>query len=365
MTENYIPLQLKYRPKKIADLVGQSVVQLALSNSIERAKIANAYLFYGARGTGKTSAARIMAMSLNCYKSHCPTISPCGECAACQSIAKGDFMDVIELDAASNNGVDEARKLISNTKLAPVRGRYKVFIIDEAHELTSRAQNTLLKTLEEPPANVVFMLCTTEPEKILDTIVSRCQSYRFKRVSAMDTLGLLHQVVESEALQASDPVLEAIALASEGGLRNALTLLDKLALSGEEITLEQVDAEAGQIPEATLIKVMTALYTKNVQKLVLETRSLMSEFEANQVMEALIRVYRDLSILALTSEAKDLVGGSGKYLERLTAIAQDWGLAKIHQGLDILMEAESQLRVTAYPVIWADATLIRLGGIYQ
>ncbi len=178
-------LHLKYRPQTLAELVGQNYIQIALNNAVKNQQIAPAYLFTGVRGTGKTSTARILAKSLNCQKNPHPTTTPCGKCASCRSIAQSTHLDVTEIDAASHNGVDDARELIQLCNFAPTQSRYRIFIVDECHQLTTASQNCLLKAIEEPPSHVVFILCTTELHKVLPTIISRCQTFNFKALSVV------------------------------------------------------------------------------------------------------------------------------------------------------------------------------------
>jgi len=270
-----IALHQKYRPKTLAELVGQPYVQTALTNAIDRMYVAPAYLFTGSRGTGKTSTARIFAKSLNCLSFDGPTDEPCGTCQSCRSIEASNSLDVSEIDAASNNGVDDARALIERSSFAPVIGRYRVFLLDESHMLTPQSQNALLKCIEEPPPHVLFILCTTEVHKVLPTIVSRCQVFHFRALSLQTSVlrtGFanaqhLQEIAEEEANvlcthcvnAVSADALMAIARFAEGGLRDALQLLGQVSLLGEAVTANHVIEMTGAVKATDLLTVLEAL----------------------------------------------------------------------------------------------------------
>ena len=232
--DNYIPLYRKYRPQQLEELVGQEHVKRALTNAIENNKISHAYLFTGPRGTGKTSTARIFAKSLNCVEG--PTIHPCGKCENCIDITNSTPMDVIEIDAASNRKVEDAQNILERVMYAPVNSRYKIYIIDEVHMLSDTAFNALLKTLEEPPKNVIFILATTEVHKVLDTIKSRCQRYDFRRITTDDIVKHLRMISDKEEINITDDALVMIAKNSAGGMRDSIALLEQLSVLGGEIT---------------------------------------------------------------------------------------------------------------------------------
>ncbi len=213
---SYQPLHHKYRPQVFADLVGQEAIATTLTHALQQQRIAPAYLFTGARGTGKTSSARILAKSLNCLKNKVPTEKPCGICDVCKSIASGSALDVIEIDAASNTGVDNIRELIERAQFAPVRCRYKVYIIDEVHMLSTAAFNALLKTLEEPPDRVVFVLATTDPQRVLPTIISRCQRFDFRRIPLDAMVKHLRMIADREAIKITDDALTLVGQISQG-----------------------------------------------------------------------------------------------------------------------------------------------------
>ncbi len=222
---HYQVIARKYRPRSFADLIGQEHVKTTLENALTQRRIAHGYIFSGQRGTGKTTVARIVARCLNCAEG--PTVTPCGRCASCVEIHSGGSIDVIEIDAASNRGINEMRELRESVRFRPARDRYKVFIIDEAHQITSEAFNALLKTLEEPPEWVVFMLCTTEAHKIPNTIASRCQQFSFRSVDYEQVLGLLRDICARENIEAEAEALSVITLAGEGSVRDSLSALDQ------------------------------------------------------------------------------------------------------------------------------------------
>lgn len=263
MSENYVPLYRKYRPQTLETLVGQEHIKKTLTSAIELGKISHAYLFTGPRGTGKTSTARILAKSLNCKNG--PTIHPCGECESCKDIANSIPIDVIEIDAASNRKVEDTQNILEKVQYVPVNGKYKIYIIDEVHMLTNHAFNALLKTLEEPPENVIFILATTEVHKVLDTIKSRCQRFDFRRITTNDIVNHLRFISDKEKINITDDALFAIAKNSAGGMRDSISLLDQLSLLGvsKEITADDVNAVLGRISFDILFKITEQIISSN------------------------------------------------------------------------------------------------------
>ncbi len=259
MSGNYVPLYRKYRPQTLDKLVGQEHIKKTLTSAIELGKIAHAYLFTGPRGTGKTSTARILAKSLNCKNG--PTIHPCGECESCVDITNSIPIDVIEIDAASNRKVEDTQNILEKIQYVPVHGKYKIYIIDEVHMLTNHAFNALLKTLEEPPENVIFILATTEVHKVLDTIKSRCQRFDFRRITTDDIVKHLRYISDEENINISDDALLAIAKNSAGGMRDSISLLDQLSILGmsKQITAEDVNAILGRISFDVLNKLSSKI----------------------------------------------------------------------------------------------------------
>lgn len=260
----YVALYRKWRPQGFDSLVGQEAVRIALTNALETGRIAHAYLFAGPRGTGKTSTAKILAKAVNCE--HGPTPNPCNKCQNCVRINDGTSMDVFEIDAASNRGIDEIRDLREKVAFAPVNGRYKVYIIDEVHMLTTEAFNALLKTLEEPPPHVIFILATTEPHKIPATIHSRCQRFDFKRVTDSDIVKRLREVADGSGIAADDDALQLIAVQADGGMRDALSLLDQCGVMAERVSAETVRSVLGIVGREALRELVKSVGEGNVPK---------------------------------------------------------------------------------------------------
>ncbi len=260
----YVALYRKWRPQGFDSLVGQEAARTALTNALETGRIAHAYLFAGPRGTGKTSTAKILAKAVNCE--HGPTPNPCNKCQNCVRINDGTSMDVFEIDAASNRGIDEIRDLREKVAFAPVNGRYKVYIIDEVHMLTTEAFNALLKTLEEPPPHVIFILATTEPHKIPATIHSRCQRFDFKRVTDSDIVKRLREVADGSGIAADDDALQLIAVQADGGMRDALSLLDQCGVMAERVSAETVRSVLGIVGREALRELVKAVGEGNVPK---------------------------------------------------------------------------------------------------
>lgn len=305
MTERYLPLYRKYRPQTFKDLIGQENIVKALSNAINLNKISHAYLLCGPRGTGKTTTARIIAKSLNCAKG--PTLEPCGECPSCLDISNSTPIDVIEIDAASNRKVEDARNILEKIQFVPVNGRFKIYIIDEVHMLTTEAFNTLLKTLEEPPENVIFILATTEPHKVLDTIISRCQRFDFRRITTEDIVSRLKYISQQEKINISEDALYTIARSSQGGMRDSLALLDQISVldAGKEISSQDVNEMLGRLSFEVLFELSSAVLNSETQNaLVLLDKIYNKGNEPFQIVSNLIQYFRNMLIVKNCSDRK-------------------------------------------------------------
>lgn len=298
MSQTYIPLYRKYRPQKFADVVGQIHVVKALENAIKLNRISHAYLFCGPRGTGKTSMARILAKSLNCKEG--PTVDPCGSCPSCIDIQNSTPTDVIEIDAASNRLVEDAQNIIEKIQYAPSFGKFKIFVIDEVHMLSNHAFNALLKTLEEPPKNVVFILATTEAHKVLETIVSRCQRFDFERISTNEIVDRLKYVCEKENIKITENALKAIASNSQGAMRDSLSLLDQVSILGEDSQIDEnlINRVLGKISKETLFDFADCILKHENQKIL----SLLNKIfelgnEPLNIVENFIQYLRNLLVI--------------------------------------------------------------------
>lgn len=357
----YEPLHHKYRPQTFADLVGQEAIATTLTNAIRTERIAPAYLFTGSRGTGKTSSARILAKSLNCLKENKPTEHPCGICDVCRGIAKSSTLDVVEIDAASNTGVDNIRELIERAQFAPMQCRYKVYVIDECHQLSGAAFNALLKTLEEPPKHVIFVLATTDPQRVLPTIISRCQKFDFRRIPLESMVAHLKKIAKAENINITDEAITLIAQVAQGGLRDAQSLLDQLSLLIGEVTVERVWDLVGAVPERDLMGLLQAIASDNAEAVLEKARSLMDRGrEPLIVLQNLAGFYRDLLIAKTAPNRNDLVAVTSPTWNAMCQFVEGWDAAIILTGQKHLKDSEMQLKNTTQPRLWLEMTLLGL-----
>ncbi len=356
---SYLVLARKWRPQGFEDLIGQGPIVRILANSIEQDKIAHAYIFSGPRGVGKTSTARILAKALNCAEG--PTPSPCGKCPSCIAITEGHSVDVIEIDGASNNSVDDIRDLRERVKYAPSGGKHKVYIIDESHMLSTQAFNALLKTLEEPPPHVVFVLATTEPRKIPLTVMSRCQHLPFKRISTEEIRQRLVQITDAEGISITDSALAMVARAADGSIRDSLTILDQVASFSAEISDADVKDLLGITDFKGLRDISTAIL-EGKREDILATVSELNErgTDLRSFTRDLIKFFRDLLIAKLTKSPEGVLDASAEEMEEISRIAS--GVSQEYLSIIIpeLVKAENEVRSSFFPRIALEMALIRI-----
>ncbi|NRB09597.1 MAG: DNA polymerase III subunit gamma/tau [Richelia sp.] len=358
---SYEPLHHKYRPQRFAELVGQDAIATTLTNAIDTGRIAPAYLFTGPRGTGKTSSARILAKSLNCLSRERPTAEPCGKCDVCLGIAQSSTLDVIEIDAASNTGIDNIREVIERAQFAPVQCRYKVYVVDECHMLSTAAFNALLKTLEEPPQNVVFVLATTDPQRVLPTIISRCQRFDFRRIALPDMVGHLSNIANQESINISQEAITLVAQIAQGGLRDAESLLDQLSLFSGEVKPEKVWDLVGSVGERDLLALLNAIAMDSAVLVLDTTRKILDKGrEPLIILQNLAGFYRDLLIAQAAPNRQDLIACTEETWRSLVHISQQLDISTILQGQQHLRAAEVQIKNTTQPRLWLEVSLLGL-----
>jgi DNA polymerase-3 subunit gamma/tau len=356
----YTVLARRYRPQQFADLVGQEAVAQALINALESNRVAHAYLFTGARGVGKTSAARILAKALNCVKG--PTATPCDQCEICQAITSGQDTDVLEIDGASNNSVDNIRELRANVQFRPSRSRYKIYIIDEVHMLSTSAFNALLKTLEEPPPHVKFIFATTEIHKVPVTILSRCQRFDFGGISIPRILERLKSIVAAEGMQADDEALETVARRAGGSMRDAQSLLDQLlAFSGQKLTVDTVHQLLGTAHEERVLALAGAVLAKDAKKVLEILGDIVNQGQQlGELLDQLIEYWRDLMVVNSAGLAGQSVSVSSARREILQQHATSANLDTILAGMDILVTSKSRMRNSTQVRAIIEMALVRL-----
>ena len=356
----YLALYRKYRPRTFNEVIGQDHIVKTLINQIKLDKISHAYLFCGSRGTGKTSTAKIFAKAINCVNSK--DGSPCLECDVCKSL-DGTNIDVLEIDAASNNGVDEIRDLREKVKYPPVVGKYKVYIIDEVHMLSTSAFNALLKTLEEPPAHTVFVLATTEVHKLPATILSRCLRFDFKLVSLEELLSLLKKVLDSEKVKYDEQAINIIARAGEGSVRDTLSIADRcVSFAGDELTYQKVLAVLGVSEREVLIKITDHILSKNVGEALVELDSVLSQGKSPLVFSNdLISYFRDLLLVyTLSDKSREIVVVKDDIFEKMKAQATKENYGAMVKAIEVLSEIEQELRYSVQPRIVLETAIIKV-----
>ncbi len=364
MDNKYVPLYRKYRPQTFHDLIGQENIVHALSNAIELNRIAHAYLLCGPRGTGKTSSARILAKSLNCKEG--PTLSPCGKCPACLDVMNSIPVDVIEIDAASNRSVEDTQAILEKIQYVPVNGRYKIYVIDEVHMLSNHAFNALLKTLEEPPENVIFILATTEPHKVLDTIISRCQRFDYRRITTDDIVKRLEYIAKEENINIAKDALYAIAKNSQGGMRDALALLDQISVLGvnKQIDVNDINELLGKISYDTLSEITQYIIESDCAKSIPLIDLIYAKGnEPVQIVSNLIQYFRDMMIVKNCSD-KELVYSLTQINEvnydKTKQQAEQFSVSEIVQIIDRLSYYTTQIKDTTNKYLWLELCIIDL-----
>jgi DNA polymerase-3 subunit gamma/tau len=359
----YTVVARRYRPQKFEELVGQDAIAQALENAIKSNRVAHAYLFTGARGVGKTSTARILAKCLNCVKG--PSTTPCNECDLCKAISAGEDVDVLEIDGASNNGVDQVRELRSNVQYRPQRSRYKIYIIDEVHMLSTAAFNALLKTLEEPPPHVKFIFATTDTHKIPITILSRCQRFDFTGISLAQIKERLKQIVEREGMLADDEALDIVARRAGGSMRDAQSLLDQLlAFGGEKLTVERVHELLGTAHEERIAALAEAILAKDAkQALALIAEAADRGLQLGELLDQLVDYWRDLMVVQAAGAADQSLSVTGANRDKLQKQAASLSSETILAGLDVLVTAKSRLRATSHGRIVLEMAIVRMARL--
>jgi len=360
---SYLVLARKWRPQTFSDLVGQEHVSQTLKNAIDGGRVAHAFLFTGARGVGKTSSARILAKALNCESGL--STEPCNACSACLEITEGNSVDVFEIDGASNTGVDDIRELRDNIKYLPSRSRYKIFIIDEVHMLTTNAFNALLKTLEEPPPHVKFIFATTEPHKVPITILSRCQRFDFKRIALPRIVARLRFIVDQEGVSISDEALAVVARKGDGSMRDALSTLDQvLAFCGERVADGDVATLLGVVDRRLIMEASQAVFAgelRGVLQIVARVDSF--GYSMRQFCQELIDLFRGVAIIQAVGDGAGLLELSEGELAELAALAKGQSPGELQRHLTLLLKAEAEMAHASFPRLVLEMALMKMATL--
>jgi len=359
----YLVLARKWRPQTFEEVVGQRHITQTLQNAISQKRVAHAFLFAGARGVGKTSTARILAKALNCETG--PYINPCNHCSICEEITNGTSMDVIEIDGASNRGIDEIRELRENVRYTPAKSRYKIYIIDEVHMLTREAFNALLKTLEEPPPHIIFIFATTEPHKIPATILSRCQRYDFKRIPLREIIESLKRIVEKEKIQINPKGLLSIAQESEGSMRDAQSLLDQvISYAGENIRDEDIAEVLGVIDWKILNDTIEAIASKDIERCMKIVEDVYHfGYDLQYFCRELLQYLRNLILIKVSQRPEGLMELSEEELEIHKNQAEKFQFDQLNHLFSLLLKGEQEIAQSTFPRTMLEMTLIRMATL--
>ena len=356
----YIVFALKWRPKNFDEIIGQNHIVSTLKNAIQKNRLSHAYLFAGPRGVGKTTTARILAKALNCKQG--PTPAPCGECPSCKEITRGTSLDVMEIDGASNRGIDEIRTLREHVKFAPVQGKYKIYIIDEVHQITADGFNALLKTLEEPPEFVKFIFATTHPHKVIPTILSRCQRLDFRRISVKETIVQLERIATAEKIPLDKEVLFTIAKASDGSLRDAESILDQLvSFSQEKISAQDVVSVLGIIEQEALFRITDKIIAKDALGVLELLNTIIDEGkDTGMFLNGLIEHYRNLMVASVSPANSQLIDLPQESCDRLLAQSRAFTMEEIFSAFNILVKTQEMTKRLESARIPLEISLVRL-----
>ncbi len=359
-SQGYLVVARRFRPQSFSDLVGQGTVSQALSNAIDRDRVGHAYLFAGARGVGKTSTARIFAKCLNCETG--PTDQPCETCDSCQGITSGEDVDVLEIDGASNNGVDQIRQLRANVSILPSRSRFKIYVVDEVHMLSKSAFNALLKTLEEPPAHVKFFFCTTDPEKIPITVLSRCQRFDLPPISIEQIKQRLHSICQELGVEIEEAALEILARRAGGSMRDSQSLLDQLfSFCGDRITASDVHTLLGTADSGRVLELLDAVIeSQTVQALTLVGDLIDGGVEAGQLTEQLLNVFRDMMASRVGCGEEQFLYCNSADAPKLQELAASYGLEQTLAAVEVLDNALIRMRQSSYVRTLLETAVVRI-----
>jgi len=359
----------KYRPQKFSEIVGQDHIIRTLTSALKTGKVAHAYLFAGPRGVGKTSVARLLAKAVNCLDSS--TLEPCNKCESCLEIMENRALDLIEIDAASNRGIDEIRELKERVKFTPTRSKYKVFVIDESHQLTKEAFNALLKTLEEPPAHAIFVLATTEPYKMLPTILSRVQRFDFKKISLPDILKRLEMIIKKEKVKVDKKALRVIALNAEGYMRDAESMLGQVIAfcgppaGGKQIMLEDVEAILGIVDINLAIKFIDLLADKKSKEVLVFIDKFVNQgYDLVQFVQSLINYSRKLLLIRISKDLSRIIKQelSPEQLNTAEKQTEKFSVEELSKIIEIFIEAAYQMKRSSFPQIVVELAVIEICG---